>query len=119
MPRYRFPAPNLAAPGTNSSAQESSPQEQCQSALEVQFPHILSAIQALWGFRELGTYFTKLTLDERGNRAGFPPEVWDEIHMLLRIHQELVPEPLFATNESRHALDFGRTNNKSAASKLG
>lgn len=110
MPRYRFPAPELAAQERASAKKEERPQLQCQSALEVQFPHILSAIQALWGFRELNTYFTKLTLDERGNRAGFPPEVWDDIHVLLRIHQELMPEPLFATNDSRHALDLVRSH---------
>ncbi|TCS38671.1 hypothetical protein EDC30_102412 [Paucimonas lemoignei] len=107
MPRYRFPASNpptaeVASPGDGAAP--------CQCALEAQFPHILSAIQALWGYKELNTYFTKLTLDERGGRAGFPPEVWDEIHTLLRLHQEILPEPLFATNISRHALDFMRTS---------
>ncbi|MBI1889325.1 MAG: hypothetical protein HYS18_01625 [Burkholderiales bacterium] len=119
MPRYRFPAPSTATSGTGAPGKETPPQEQYPSALETQFPHILSAIQALWGFRELGMYFTKLTLDERGNRAGFPAEVWDEIHVLLRIHQELVPEPLFAHNDSRHALDFSRLDSKSATTKLG
>jgi hypothetical protein len=107
MPRYRFPASTSAVPAS-PGGNAVPPREQFQSALETQFPHILSAIQALWGFKELHTYFTKLTLDERGNRAGFPPEVWDDIHTLLRLHQELMPEPLFATNISRHALDFSR-----------
>lgn len=104
MPRYRFPAPSLSAAAAPTDKGDG--QAPCVSALEEQFPHILSAIQALWGFKELNTYFTKLTIDERGGRAGFPPEVWDEIHMLLRLHQEILPEPLFATNFSRHALDF-------------
>lgn len=107
MPRYRFPALH---PPTAESASLGDGPAPCQCALEAQFPHILSAIQALWGFKELNTYFTKLTLDERGGRAGFPPEVWDEIHTLLRLHQEILPEPLFATNISRHALDFMRTS---------
>jgi hypothetical protein len=104
MPRYRF-----AASSTPAAAEPARPDNEsapCVCALEAQFPHILSAIQALWGFKELNTYFTKLTLDERGGRAGFPAEVWDEIHTLLRLHQEILPEPLFATNFSRHALDF-------------
>jgi hypothetical protein len=110
MPRYRFPAPELAEQEKSALKKKDETLPQCQCALEVQFPHILSAIQALWGFRELNAYFTKLTLDERGNRAGFPKEVWDELHVLLRIHQELMPEPLFATNDSRHALDLRRTS---------
>lgn len=108
MARYRFPAAGRAASGA-ASAQNDGRRVVCQTALEVQFPHILTSIQALWGFKELNAYFTKLTLDERGNRAGFPAEIWDEIHTLLRLHQEIMPEPLFAGNESRHALDFART----------
>lgn len=113
MPRYRFPAPGTPDRGQSPREQvrpgAAQPAVASQTALEAQFPHILISIQALWGFRELNTYFTKLTLDERGNRAGFPPEVWDEIYMLLRLHQDIVPEPLFASNLSRHALDFART----------
>lgn len=105
MPRYRFPVSSPPAPAATTGQSGNQPAP-CISALEAQFPHILSAIQALWGFKELNTYFTKLTIDERGGRAGFPPEVWDEIHTLLRLHQEILPEPLFATNISRHALDF-------------
>ena len=109
MPRYRFPAPEPAEGDPLAQAEAMPPADQCRCALEVKFPHILSAIQALWGFKELNTYFTKLTLDERGGRAGFPPDVWDEIQMLLRLHQDILPEPLFAGNQSRHALDFSRT----------
>ncbi|MBS0309681.1 MAG: hypothetical protein JSS58_12030 [Proteobacteria bacterium] len=110
MPRYRFPASGPSAPGLIRAA--APPKEQYQSALESQFPHVLSAIQALWGFKELNAYFTKLTIDERGDRAGFPAEVWDELHLLLVLHQELFPEPLFATNTSRHALDFPRDSRR-------
>lgn len=108
MPRYRFPASSQPAPAEPAKLGDGKAVF-CQCALEAQCPHILSAIQALWGFKELNTYFTKLTLDERGSRAGFPPEIWDEIHTLLRLHQEILPEPLFATNTSRHALDFMRS----------
>ncbi len=109
MPRYRFLASSLPDPGVLPRKEAPTPAPACQCALELQFPHILVSIQALWGFKELNTYFTKLTLDERGSRAGFPPDVWDEIHTLLRLHQEILPEPLFSTNISRHALDFART----------
>jgi hypothetical protein len=108
MPRYRFPASNHADLASASAKEIPPPAKTYQCALETQFPHILAGIQALWGYRELNPYFTKLTVSERMSRAGFPPEVWDEIHTLLRIHQEIVPEPLFTTNTSRHALDFAR-----------
>ncbi len=110
MPRYRFPAASLPDQAAPSRKEAVRPASSCQCALEVHFPHILTAIQALWGFRELNPYFTKLTMDDRGGRAGFPPDVWDEIHTLLRLHQEILPEPLFATNISRHALDFVRSS---------
>ncbi len=109
MPRYCFPAPELADPAKAGGSGNDAP-DLYVCGLEEKFPHILSAIQALWGFKELNAYFTKLTIDERGGRAGFPPEVWDEIHTLLRLHQEILPEPLFSTNVSRHALDFMRSS---------
>ncbi len=66
-----------------------------QTALERSFPHVLDAIQVMWGYGELNTYFRKLTLDDRGNRAGFPADVWDEIHILQYIHQDIVPDSRF------------------------
>jgi len=68
---------------------------QYQTALEKDFPRILAAIQSLWGYPELNSYFRKLTLDSRGDREGFPKEVWEEIFTLLYLHQIIVPEPLF------------------------
>ncbi|OGB24174.1 MAG: hypothetical protein A3I66_11195 [Burkholderiales bacterium RIFCSPLOWO2_02_FULL_57_36] len=63
--------------------------------MEKDFPRILAAIQSLWGYPELNSYFRKLTLDSRGDREGFPKEVWEEIFTLLYLHQIIVPEPLF------------------------
>jgi len=62
-----------------------------QSVLETRFPRILQAIQALWGYPEMNLYFSKLMMDERGDRDGFPPEAWEEIHLLMELHQCLVP----------------------------
>ncbi len=67
--------------------------EQCQTTLERDFPRVLMAIQAMWGFPELNSYFYKLTMDERGKRHGFPEEVWDDIHLLWNLHQSFVPDP--------------------------
>lgn len=65
------------------------------SILENEFPRILQSIQAMWGYQELNVYFRRLTLDDRGDRAGFPKEAWEEIYTLLHLHQAIVPEPLF------------------------
>ncbi len=65
---------------------------QYQTALEKDFPRILTAIQNMWGYPELNAYFRKLTLDNRGDREGFPKEVWEEIFTLLYVHQLIVPE---------------------------
>ena len=62
--------------------------------LQKDFPRILIAVQAMWGYPELNSYFRKLTLDNRGDRAGFPEEAWDEIFTLLNLHLAIVPEPL-------------------------
>lgn len=68
--------------------------DQYQTVLEKDFPRILVAIQSMWGYPELNTYFRKLTLDNRGDREGFPKEVWEEIFTLLYLHQMIVPESL-------------------------
>lgn len=107
MARYRFHAKNLTS-SLHSKGVRVRTADLYKSALEMKYPNILIAIQSMWGYKELNTYFTKLTMDDRGGREGFPAEVWEEIHLLLKLHQEIVPEPLFITNQSRHALDFRR-----------
>lgn len=64
------------------------------TALETRFPRILHAIQALWGYPEMNLYFHKLTIDDRGNREGFPPDAWDEISLLMHVHERIVPSAL-------------------------
>lgn len=94
MSRFGFSEATNAVPRMPSSAPQSSGPPY-QSALEKNYPHILDAIQSMWGYRELTLYFRKLTLDDRGNRAGFPAEVWEEIHLLQHLHQEIVPGSIF------------------------
>jgi hypothetical protein len=109
MARYQFPvANNKAASSLRSRGANARAADLYKSDLEMKYPNILTAIQSMWGYKELNLYFTKLTMDDRGGRAGFPKEVWEEIHLLLKLHQEIVPEPLFVGNASRHALDFTR-----------
>lgn len=102
MRRTPFPAHGSPAGGQSSGVQTmpapavSAPRpavaSQYQTALEKDFPRILTAIQNMWGYPELNAYLRKLTLDNRGDREGFPKEVWEEIFTLLYVHQLLVPE---------------------------
>jgi hypothetical protein len=90
-----FPTLGPATPVSVQSSVRAQPSnDQYQTALEKDFPRILVAIQSMWGYPELNTYFRKLTLDNRGDREGFPKEVWEEIFTLLYLHQMIVPEPL-------------------------
>lgn len=57
------------------------------TVLEARFPHVASAIQLLWGNPEMDTYFSKLVVDDRGNREGFPPEVMSDLKFLAALHQ--------------------------------
>lgn len=62
--------------------------------LEREYPRILEKIIALWDSPELDQYFSELLVDERGDRAGFPPEVAREIMHLNLAHssqQALAP----------------------------
>lgn len=89
MQRYRFPASLLDATAGSPAAGNAS--ALYPSALETQFPRILQATQALWGYPELNLYFHKLTIDDRGNREGFPPAAWEDILLLMHVHQRIVP----------------------------
>ena len=47
--------------------------------LEREYPHIVERLRVLWGHPEGSRYLNELILDTRGNRAGFSPEVMDEL----------------------------------------
>ncbi|MEO8838717.1 MAG: hypothetical protein ABI351_08385 [Herbaspirillum sp.] len=83
MPRYRF-LPTIAPAYTDQRVI-------CFSALEAYFPRILNSIQALWGYPELNHYFNQLTVSDRAGREGFPTEVWEEIYLLMSIHEHIIP----------------------------
>lgn len=55
---------------------------------ENKFERIADAIELMWGYPELETYFANLSLDDRGNRAGFPPIVFKAIHKLSFEHHK-------------------------------
>lgn len=52
------------------------------------FPRIAAEIRAKWGQPMLDKYFAHLVIDERGSRAGFPPEVLASIMELARLHAD-------------------------------
>ena len=100
MPRYRFPAlinahstptPSVRH-GTLAAARDDDDDDDSVTPLEKGFPHILKKIQALWGYPEMNLYFSRLTIDDRGDREGFPAEVWDDLHTLMQLHQAISPD---------------------------
>jgi len=54
--------------------------------LEKKYPRIFSTLMLLWDAPEIDEYFTKLMVNERIDREGFPPEVAAEIMYMSLIH---------------------------------
>lgn len=52
------------------------------------FPHIAETIRAQWGTPRLDQYFSGLVIDDRGGRAGFPPDVLAAILEVARLHAD-------------------------------
>jgi hypothetical protein len=55
-----------------------------RAALEA-YPHIVESVCIFWGGRECDTYLSKLVIDTRGGRRGFPQEVMDELLFLTEV----------------------------------
>ena len=62
--------------------------------IEDKFPRIAEIIKGTWGTPELDSYFDKLLIDKRGDRAGFPPEV---VQALLTLSQQHIEKFGFRT----------------------
>ena len=91
MPRYLFPALiNAPQPSSASLSPVDIQPDWCITPLEKTFPHILEKIQTLWGYPEMELYFARLAIDDRGHRAGFPADVWDDLLMLMQLHHDLL-----------------------------
>jgi hypothetical protein len=56
--------------------------------IERAFPRIAATIRDQWGKRALDDYFSKLVVDDRGSRQGFPLEVLSAIMEVARLHGE-------------------------------
>jgi len=53
---------------------------------ELGYDHIATRIEALWDTKELNTYFNSTIIDHRGNRSGFPTQVFSHILRLFVLH---------------------------------
>ena len=91
MARYHFPAPKTGTADKPGSAAGRPSVDPYPTMLESNYPRILENITMMWGFQELNAFLSKLIIDERGGRQGFPPEAWDEINTLAALHLLLVP----------------------------
>lgn len=62
--------------------------EKFPKGLEVKYPRVLQSIVSKWDSpRELEAYLNELVVDQRGNRAGFPPEILQEILFLAALFE--------------------------------
>jgi len=55
-----------------------------RAALE-SYPHIVESVCLMWGGREADDYLSRLVIDTRGGRRGFPREVMDELLVLAEV----------------------------------
>jgi hypothetical protein len=90
MPRYRFGP--IVGPYRGKAQPATPAQDPYQTTLERDYQRVLVAIQSMWGYPELNIYFYKLTMSDRDQRAGFPPDVWEDIHLLWTLHQSIAPD---------------------------
>ena len=59
------------------------------AALESQYPRLMVRMIEGWSKPEFGDEIRALIVDDRGDRAGFPPDVMEEIWLLHQMHQQL------------------------------
>jgi hypothetical protein len=77
------------------------------SALEEKFPRIADKIILMWGYPEIITFFESLTLDDRGDRVGFSPDVMSELLFLSAIHDLAYPFKKSATGYANRGGGYG------------
>jgi hypothetical protein len=58
---------------------------------EEKYPRIVEKLEILWGTVGVGRYFHELLFDERGDRAGFPPDVMAELFALNNYNEAMRP----------------------------
>ena len=65
--------------------------QQAIRLVAVRFPRIAQEIRARWGKDGFDDYVDKLLIDDRGGRAGFPPDVAEALLILSREHGQRFP----------------------------
>jgi hypothetical protein len=79
--------PEITAPEEDKPApKRTGPPERVfvRSALEG-YPHIVESVCLVWGSREADSFLSKLVIDTRGGRKGFPREVMDDLLVLAEV----------------------------------
>ena len=68
------------------------------------FDRIAIRLRLSWGTAEGEAYLRTLIVDERGNRLGFPPEVFAAIIKLANNHPQCLPPvtDVWGSNEFKH-----------------
>ena len=60
---------------------------ECKSLLEDQYPRIIQSIDIVWSYpKEFDQHMSKLEIDDRGKRSGWPLKVWTELQYIRNIH---------------------------------
>lgn len=61
--------------------------------VEQHYPRVAQVIHQLWGSPEMDAFFNRILIDDRGNRAGFPPAVVQALLALSGQHQNAFRYP--------------------------
>jgi hypothetical protein len=85
MPRYYFKSSSPPAIATRRNQTD-----QYQSVLETDYPKVTEAIVAMWGYKELNDYFSKLMMGDQEHKIDFSSEAWGEIDLLQHINQDVM-----------------------------
>ena len=59
--------------------------------LDKEYPNIIVKMSEHWGDGTFETYVASLLFDERGDRAGFSPDILEEIFVLQNYYRSLQP----------------------------
>ncbi len=60
------------------------------SIIEKQYKRLLEQLEIFWGHPEqFDNAINRIMLDDRGDRAGFPIEVWAELNYLQLLHKSI------------------------------
>ncbi|MBI3716758.1 MAG: hypothetical protein HY255_12270 [Betaproteobacteria bacterium] len=87
---------NVFAPASNDEVTaQTSADPGARSAIEQLAPHLIPRITAAWGTWRLHSFLSRVTMMDRPEREGFPPEVAMELFTLFLLNKELAGIPDF------------------------